>query len=197
MNDDSNRAKKGNDRRSGEKVFSIFLMIACVALAVLVLLLAQQNRKLKSQLSTLLEPQMPAGALQEGDTLAPLALLDEGGNHLLLDFEGLGERTLLLFFSPDCPACRETVPVWSALLQENPPRIRVAGIRLGAGVEDAPNLPFTVYTPEDAGQALAGKIPFVPATMILDDRGTIEQAWYGMLDEEKRGELTRILAGSD
>ena len=189
--DETNGRKSG---RSWERAFSIFLMVACAALAVLVLLLAQQNRRLKSQLSTMLTPQMPPEALKEGDVLPPLALLDDGGNRIVLDFEGLGERTLLLFFSPDCPACRETMPVWSALLRERSPRVRVSGIRLGAGMEDSPNLPFAVYTPEDGGNSLAGKIPFVPATALLDDGGAVERVWYGMLDEEKQAALTGILA---
>lgn len=180
---------------TGEKVFNIFLMVACAALAVLVLLLAMQNRRLKEQVSTLLTPQMPPEALQEGQVLEPLALLDDGGNRVVVNFEGLGERTLLLFFSPDCPACRETIPVWSVMLQNQPPAVRVIGVRLGAEMEDVPNLPFGVYSPEDGGKSLAGKIPFVPATVLLDDKGLIERVWYGMLDEEKQAELSDILGG--
>jgi hypothetical protein len=173
-------------------------MVACAALAVLVLLLAMQNRKLKEQVSGLLQPQMPPESLQEGDPFEPLALLDDGGNRFLIAFEGRQEqtRTLLMFFSPDCPACRETIPVWSALLQERTPGVRVAGVRLGAEMEDAPFLPFTVYSPEDGGKSLAGKIPFVPATVILDAGGTIERVWYGMLDEEAQAELGTILDGA-
>ena len=188
--DETTKQKSGR----GEKFFSIFLMVACAALAVLVVLLAQQNRRLKTQLSTLLTPQMPPEALKEGDILEPLALLDDGGNRVGINFDGLADRTLLLFFSPDCPACREAIPGWSALRNEYRSTARVTGIRLGAGIEDAPNLPFAVYTPEDGGQSLAGKIPFVPATVVLDETGTIERVWYGMLDEEKRGELVDILS---
>jgi len=194
-NHDESRTARRNGSK-GEKLFTVFLMVACAALAVLVLLLAMQNRRLKEQLSTLLTPQMPPDALREGNVLEPLALLDEGGNRIVLSFEGAGEQTLLLFFSPDCPACRETIPVWSALLQSRPLEVRVAGVRLGGEVEDVPNLPFTVYTPEDGGKSLGGKIPFVPATILLDDGGAIERVWYGMLDEGKQSELRDALAGS-
>jgi len=197
MHDNHDEATERKGGRSGERAFSIFLMVACAALAILVLLLAQQNRRLKSQLATLLTPQMPPEALKAGDVLEPLALLDDGGNRVLINFEGLADRTLLLFFSPDCPACRETIPVWSALLNGRRSTVRVTGIRLGGGIEDAPNLPFAVYTPEDGGQSLAGRIPFVPATMILDSDGTVERAWYGLLDEEKQAELAQILAEAD
>jgi hypothetical protein len=183
-------------KTGGEKFFSIFLMVACAALAVLVLLLAQQNRSLKTQLSTLLTPQIPPEGMKAGDVLEPLALLDDGGNRLVINFEGLADRTLLLFFSPDCPACRETIPLWSAVLSKHPSTVRVTGIRLGAGIEEAPNLPFAVYTPEDGGESLAGKIPFVPATVVLDEEGTIERVWYGVLDEEKQTELAGILSAS-
>jgi hypothetical protein len=187
----------GHAKESGERSFNIFLMLACAALAVLVLLLALQNRNLKTRLATLLTPQMPPAALKAGDALGPLALLDAGGNRVVLNFEGLGERTLILFFSPDCPACRGTIPVWSAMLEGRSPRIRVAGIRLGSGTEDDPNLPFAVYTPEDGGEALAEKIPFVPATVFLDDGGTVLRVWYGMFDEAKQDELTRLLSDAN
>jgi len=194
MHDTHDGTTTGPGGSKGEKVFNIFLMVACAALAVLVLLLAMQNRRLKEQVSNLLTPQMPPEALQQGDTLEPLALLDDGGNRILLNFESGRAKTLLLFFSPDCPACRQTMPVWSTLLQDRPVAVRVAGVRLGGEMEDVPNLPFAVYAPEDGGKSLAGKIPFIPATVFLDQGGTIERVWYGVLDEEKQADLRELLA---
>ena len=183
------------NQKSGGKAFNLFLMVACTALAVLMVLLAMQNRDLKQQLTDLMTPQLPPESLKEGDIFEPLAMLDDEGNQVLIDFDGSDgqTRTLLMIFSSDCGACKETIPVWSALLQERNLSIRVAGLRLGAEKEDTPLMPFSVYTPEDGGKSLAGKIPFVPATMILDAGGTIERVWYGTLNEEKQAELTEIL----
>ena len=192
MNNHSNDTK---NQKSGGKAFNLFLMVACAVMAVLVMLLAMQNRRLKEQVDTLLTPQLPPESLQEGSVLEPLALLDNEGNRVLIDFEG-GDgqtRTLLMFFSPDCPACRQTLPVWSAVLQDRNPSIRIAGIRLGPEMNDVPYLSFTVYAPEDGGKSLAGKIAFVPATMILDAGGTIERLWYGALEEDTQAELAAIL----
>ena len=171
---------------SGGRGSSFFLIAACVALGVLVLLLAWQNRALKDELAAATARQAPPEGLAAGDRFQPLVLLDDGGNSTALRLGESEPRSLLLVFTTHCPACRETIPVWGSLLEDPLEGIRVLGIRLGGEVEDIPFLPFAVFTPEDGGAGLAGKIPFVPATLILDGDGTVEQVWYGMLDEEKQ-----------
>jgi hypothetical protein len=185
-------SEKTGRKPAGETWFNIFMMVACVALAVVVLLLAMQNRELKAQLAQLSRPQIPPEALKQGDSFVPLVLLDDSGAETPLRF-GPGEpRSLLLFFSTNCPACRQTLPVWSELLEAPPAGLRVAGVRTGSQVEDIPYLSFPVYTVQDA-TSLVGKIPYIPSTLILDSEGTVEQVWYGGLDESQLEELSRAL----
>jgi len=176
-----------------DKTFTLFISSACVALAVLTLFLVWQNRNLKDELAELRAPQIPPEALQQGDALIAMNVLDESGNGVTLNLRTGGDKTLLLIFSPDCPACAMTLPIWSELFEEPPAAARVVGLRLGAALEGDPVLPFPVYLPDEAGSGLAGKIPFVPTTLLLDGYGVVEQVWYGVLEEEQQEELLEIL----
>ena len=189
MSDEPGGTTKPKGGSRGDRAFQAFLMIACAALAVMTLLLAYQNRKLKQELSRPATPQMPPDVLKVGDRFPSLALLDEGGNPVPVTFGAGSGRTLLMFYSGTCPACRQTFPIWGALLQDPPTRARVYGVRIGPSAADMPLLPFPQHTPEDAGKSLRGKVPFVPATVILDAGGTVERIWFGVLSEEEQKEL--------
>ena len=182
-----------NKSLMSDKSFNLFITSACVGLAALALFLTWQNRNLKDELAELRLPQIPPEALQQGDRMEPLTLLDNLGNRSTIGFGAREAKTLLLIFSPDCPACVTTLPIWSEMLEEPPASARVIGLRLGQAQEDDPALPFTVYAPDEAGSGLAGKIPFVPTTLLLNGRGVVEQVWYGVLEEEEQEELLEKL----
>jgi hypothetical protein len=172
-----------------DKTFNLFITSACIGLAAVSIFLTWQNRNLKDELAELRLPQIPPEALQQGDRMEPLTLLDNVGNRITIGFGAREGKTLLLIFSPDCPACVMTLPIWSEMLEEPPASARVIGLRLGEAQEDDPALPCTVYAPDEAGSGLAGKIPFVPATLLLDDRGVVEQVWYGVLQDDDQEAL--------
>jgi hypothetical protein len=177
-----------------DKSFNIFITSACIALAALTLVLAWQNRKLKDEISRLQAPKIPPEAMKAGDKLERLSFLDEAGNPVTIDFGASESKTLLLIFSPKCPACAKTIPIWSELLQEPPATTRVIGLRMGEKpAEEGAVLPFPVYAADESGSGLAGKIPFVPTTLLLDEEGTAEQLWYGVLDEAAQKELLGLI----
>jgi hypothetical protein len=160
----------------------------------LTLFLAWQNRKLKDELAELQKPQLPPEALKQGDLMETLTLLDQAGNGVTIEFGARRDKTLLLIFSPECPACAETLPIWSEMFVEPLPSLRLVGLRMGPESEEGPSLPFTIYIPDERGSGLAGKIPFVPTTLLVDGKGVVEQIWYGVLQQEDREELQRRLA---
>jgi hypothetical protein len=59
-----------------------------------------------------------------------------------------------------------------------------------------PALPFPIYRAENSGTELAKKLPFVPATVILDDKGIVTQAWFGVPSREQEEELLRVIGQS-
>jgi len=68
-----------------------------------------------------------------------------------------------------------------------------------AELEGGLTLPFTVFTPDESGSGLVGKIPFVPTTLLVDGKGIVERVWYGVLRDEDREELGVVMpcSGAD
>jgi thiol-disulfide isomerase/thioredoxin len=176
------------------RTFTWFLIAACLALAVVAILLAWQNRGLKAELAAT-AMKLPVEAMAEGDSLEPLALLDEAGDPVALDFGEEEARTLLLVFSPECPACEEILPIWSSVLQDVPDSVRVVGIRLGTmTTAKTPMLAFQAYSLETSG--LVRRIPYVPATFLLSRHGLVEHASYGVLTARDAEALRAKLGAS-
>ena len=181
-----------SSQRSGS--FSIFLMAACAVLSVLVILLAVQNLRLKRELSEQIAS--PAkDALQQGETLAALTLIGEDGESGLLEFGQGEERTLLLIFSVHCPACEQTFPIWEQLVAElhETPGLRIVGIQTDLASEDEsypsgtlpPAFPFGIFGVDYEASEAMGRIPFIPATIVLDTEGVVEEVWFGVPEDDR------------
>jgi hypothetical protein len=184
--------------------FSIFLTVACIALAVLVVMLARENRSLKKQLADafLQGPPMPEYAIKVGDTLEPFGVMDDAGGAYTVEYGGEYTRTLLLVFSSQCPACDQTLPIWSEMVPEyeNVPGLQILAVQLdridqGEMVNPvmAEAYPFPIFGIEIAENEFLRKIPFIPATILADARGTVVKAWYELPGDEIREELRSAL----
>jgi len=189
-----------SSQRSGS--FSIFLMAACAVLSVLVILLAVQNLRLKRELSEQIAS--PAkDALQQGETLAALTLIGEDGESGLLEFGQGEERTLLLIFSVHCPACEQTFPIWEELVAElrQTPGLRIVGIQTDLASEDEsypsgtlpPAFPFGIFGVDYEASEAMGRIPFIPATIVLDTEGVVEEVWFGVPEDDRIDEIRDAL----
>jgi thiol-disulfide isomerase/thioredoxin len=185
-------------RRDG---FSIFLVIACVALSGLVVALAIQNRGLKQQLAHGGGPPPPQFA--EGDTVTPFPVVTDGGESKTINF-GEGEsKTLLLVFSSTCPACKETVPVWRTLLATPPAAgVRIVGLQTdrldknpAAPAEVTGAYPFPVYGYRRPSPDPIAKVPFIPAAVMLDPKGVVLHAWFGVPGDDAVAALKHELGG--
>lgn len=198
-------AKQGNGPNGKGRwdPFSIFLSVACIALAVLVLLLARQNRELKKQIAagTGLGA-LPERALKTGETIPPFELIDSAGEARAFD-EVAGGRSLLLVFSVHCPACTKTLPVWEELVSDAAPATRVLGIRTdsdedaGAEATLPQAFPFPVYgVDRERAAAFLERIPYIPATVVVSDGGKVEKVWFGMLAEDDRAVLREMLGSA-
>ena len=177
--------------------FTVFLVVACVALAALVVLLSVQNRSLKEQLSR-------AGAagpgLGKGDEVASFAVAGADGRADTVIFDGSGPRTLVLVFTSTCPHCERTLPVWREVLASSRPGLRVVGLQLDASTEGGaslatPGLPFPVYAPGTPDPDFLRRIPGVPTALLLRPDGTVEKAWYGAPGDRERRELEEAVRG--
>lgn len=185
----------GVGRRDG---FTTFLVVACGALAVLVVLLALQNRRLKTEIADAeARAATPAGSLAAGDRLVALDLLQGGGEPVTVPFDGGAGRTLLLVYSASCPACRETMPYWNDLARGPAASSRIVGVRTDTASAAADDLvpAFPVYAFDPARPGLSGKFPFVPATVVIDASGTVVDVVFGVPDAGRREAIATALAG--
>ena len=180
--------------------FTIFLVVACAALAALTLLLAWQNRDLKAQLAAALGAP-PVGGLKAGDTLAPFDVVNATGDKTHVAFEGQGE-TLLLVFSSTCGACRETIPVWNRLFADGvSSKVQVVGIQVdfqqtsGTSATLAiPDLRFPVFGTGGTERELMSKFPAIPAAALVDGSGAVKSVWFGVPTEAQVSELRSAIA---
>ncbi len=184
-------------RRLGDG-FTAFLTLACLALAVLVALLAWQNLRLKRTVAELRRSAAPAGALAPGDRFVPPVLAGADGAERAVDFAA-SRTTVLLVFSSRCPACAETLPKWRALVPAytGRPGLDVLGVEIDAGANDASAIPpgalgFPVYTVVRDGASL-DKIPYIPAVVLVDAAGTVTWTLYGIPNESAIDEMRKRL----
>ena len=182
-------------QRRGLDPFTGFLMLACAVLAVLVVLLALQNRELKTQIVAMAAAVPVAHGLEAGDSLGELTLRDAAGSEFSLEFGGGSQRTVLLVFSTQCPACQETLPIWSDLLAAGENfGARVLAVQLDEADDPAGVvLPVPIYHLNHELSPAMQEIPYIPATIVLDGGGTVEQIWFGVLQQEATESLATAI----
>jgi peroxiredoxin len=180
--------------------FTVFLVVACAALAVLTLLLAWQNRDLKAQLATALGAP-PVGGLKAGDTLVPFDVVSATGETTHVTFEGQ-RQTLLLVFSSTCGACRETIPVWNRLFADGvSSKVQVVGIQIDLQHDAStgstlaiPDLRFPVFSAANPAGAPMSKFPAIPAAALVDAKGAVKSVWFGVPTDAQVSELRSAIA---
>jgi peroxiredoxin len=177
-----------------------------LVLCVVNLLLIKQNLDLRKQLAaggrTI---DLTTNFLQPGDVVAPVTATDLDGRPYQLDYKKDGRQRLLLFFSPNCPYCREQSPLWRDLLDKvDSKRFTVIGVvndredkRLvsahadGAGYfKTKTPLPLVFFDSESLGSY---KLSATPTTLLINDDGTVAHAWVGKWDEASAMEVAAAL----
>ena len=186
-------------RSTSGRAFTLLLAVISAALAVEVVLLVRENRRLHESLAQ--EHAAPARTrLQEGEVLEPFTLRKADGSLETIAFRPEVGPTLLLVFAEECPACpavlqdweREVVPDFLAA------SARVVGLRIDpSGGNLAPaGTSFPVFTLGDATEVPLDKLATVPLTVLLDRAGIVLFVRYGALEAEHKHELVRLLSES-
>ena len=177
--------------------YFISLHIALVALCVVTVLLAIDNRRLKQPASGGFD----AGGPVVGQSVQPVPWETLDGGQQTLELAG-GERdSLLLVFTTECPACRENQTAWRGLHQEVGNDVEVVGISLSAlddtrTYRDTHQLSFPVGVPTDPGSfASQLAITGVPMTIRVGADGRVQGSWSGILSKQQISEVTRFDRG--
>lgn len=185
--------------------FTRFLVVACLALATLVVLLSIQNRRLKNDLAeaasmAVAVPQGPQ--LEEGYRVAPLELFDADGADEVVSFEG--DKTLVALFTTTCPHCKTALPIWEETFPQFADRegVRIIGVELDRPAPEAGSASDTVAASyafpvygmrRDANPDFRERVTGVPTLVLLDGDGRVERRWIGPPDEAAVGEIVSLL----
>jgi len=184
-----------------------WLTVGLIILLCLVnLLLIKQNFDLRKQLAaggrTI---DVTTNALQPGDLVTPVTATDLEGHPYQLDYKKGGPAYLLLFFSPNCPYCKQQSPLWRDVLDKvDSNRFTVVGIvsdredkRLVSAYADRAGyfktktpLPLVFFDSESLGSY---KLTATPTTLLINEDGRVEHAWIGRWDENKAREVAAAL----
>ncbi len=174
----------------------LFAVIAAV-LAVEVLLLAKENRRLRAAFEPHSEPP-EAERFAVGDFVGDFDVLGADGLVRTVEFDGEYDQTLLLVFTEDCTGCSMVMPDWRAVLDRLPARTRVVALQLDrTEASRADLLPVPVATPLHGGDGEGlplAKLTMVPITAVLDLAGIVAWAHHGSMDELTLESLEQALA---
>ncbi|MFN7020423.1 MAG: hypothetical protein ACK4WH_03735 [Phycisphaerales bacterium] len=184
--------------------FSVFLVLAVVALGVQGLRLSRANLALRAQLEAAeraLAMERTRDSLAVGESVGPLTLIDSAGGTMDLRFPA--ERdVLLLLVSAECPYCDQTVPVWEAILRrtETLERGEVAVVCVQLDARSPERLKPVLsgrptYLAADQASTWLRRVPISPGALYVDRNGVVRKAWFGVPSESQREELARALLG--
>lgn len=99
-----------------------------------------------------------------------------------------GRPTVLFLFSPNCPWCTRTWPVFKVLASSTGLRYRFAALSL---TEHSEGLvaPFPVYSKPTPDTIRALGLTRVPQTLVVSVSGRVEQVWSGAYEARVRREI--------
>ncbi len=172
------------------KISSILIPATGLTLSLVIAGLIVQNNQLRESVSaTRSEP--AATRLEVGDRLPYVELQrDDDGFHVAR-LDKPGSPTALFVFSAECGACQATLPRWNELVAQSPDSsIQVLGIQVDDPALSSPlEASFTVLHADPRTAEWLQDIPYVPATILLDDAGIVTEVWYGALSDTQYEEV--------
>ena len=154
-------------------------------LSIQVIVLAIQNRELKSKLSLLIYEK---DTLQEGDEAKPFIAQDLNGN-VAAFFQNKNDdkKSLLFIFSTGCKACELNMQNWIALADTLfSKNLDVIGLSINSISETINfvqkfSLNFTLYSINDENFTNNYKANKTSQTILVDENNLVIRAWVGIL----------------
>lgn len=171
-------------KNSSNCIFHYFLYIALIGLVIEVLILAQQNKRLKT-LSQNLNQAFISSALLPGDRVPSFIAIDLNGGLVRIDYAEAAKKTVLLVFSTECAVCEKNMVFWNDLFERaDSSRYRIMGIAKNDLLElklfsQNMNLKFPIRMSDELSFWWSYKLFRLPQTILIDERGEAEYVWQG------------------
>jgi peroxiredoxin len=145
----------------------------------------------------------------EAGRAAPDFLLETpgGGELRLSDLQG--QPVLVNFWATWCPPCRDEMPELVRAYDEHEDEgLVIVGVNLqepdgaveGFASEFGVDFPLVIDRDAEVADAwrLGGPFEGIPSSYLIDDRGVVQEIFYGPMDEDELGRaLPGILAGTE
>lgn len=188
--------------------FTPFLMVGCLALAVVVVMLVRSTGRLRAENAALaaelasaqdkLKQILTKDALAPGEPLPPLTLLGIDGTRAERRFDSGHRSTAVFVASLACDACEATGAHWATIIDELPESWDAIVVYLDG--PPSPNdplafLPADRFGAPEARVTALRRIPLVPTTMLVGPDGIVDRVWFGPLTEEAAHEVIMATAG--
>jgi putative oxidoreductase len=152
-----------------------------------VVLLATQNKELKSRLA-LLVGQTNREPLKPGELLPPFLASDLSGRHVTIGYGPSTGETVIFLFSTGCTACKRNLSNWEQIGRQ----AAEMGARLLAVSLDAPDatanyavehrLAYPVLVTSDSMFVRYYRPFLTPQTLLIDAHGRVQKVWLGLLE---------------
>ena len=174
--------------------FNVIIAILVVGVVVVMGLLIMQNRALKAELAAAHTEGDDLPHLEVGERLDPVTLSDLDGTETRLAFDTPDTEALLLFFSPECPACDTNFVNWiwieEAQRHENRRIVFISTVEVEQTQEYIADkeLQSDVLV-ADRSTLDSYKIFQVPTTVLVGPDGVVSGVWAGILPDEVASEL--------
>ena len=180
--------------------FSFVLIILLGLVTTADVLLLRQNLQFRKQLRA------DSPGPEIGSNLRSFVTKDLEGQPVQLGNTGSGPKRVYMYFTPTCKFCREQIPYWKTIVKEAPNHnLEVIGLvkesedkaALKAFLQEMAlssdsTTPLRVaFIPDDIRRDY--KLSATPITLIVDNRGDIEQSWVGAFRANVLAEVNSAL----
>ncbi|MDT4953064.1 MAG: AhpC/TSA family [Acidobacteriota bacterium] len=171
---------------------TIAVWVLLLALAIANALLIRQNLQMRTALSKYEPP-----VLQSGEQVQSFSAPSLSGENIQVNYTGNGPKRVLMFFTPDCPYCREQFAYWREVLThadmnrfeilgvvtESEDKAKLNEYLRSVGCSPDSQKPLrTVLIPNNLRRSY--KLSSTPITLVVANDGSVENVWYGRWDSE-------------
>ncbi|MFH0931276.1 MAG: TlpA disulfide reductase family protein, partial [Candidatus Zixiibacteriota bacterium] len=173
------------------QLWSLILIVLIVVMGVEILLLVQENQKLRK---ALYRPRGSFKVLGPGEKVPSLVGINLEGKELKIEYPS-SERTVLFWFSPVCPSCEENLEFWKEIYRKHSSEnLRFIGVT-SFGKDNTEDfvkkfqLEFPVLIVSDISLLDQYKVEVIPQTVLIDTNGVVQKVWPGPLSENYKKEI--------
>jgi peroxiredoxin len=180
------------------QLWSIILIVLVLVMGVEILLLVQENRKLRLALTA---PRGPFKILNPQDKVNPLVGSDLNGKEVKVEYPS-SQKTVLFWFSASCPSCESNLEFWKeAYRKHSSTKQRFFAVTSGEKEETEEfvkkhQLEFPVLIVSDLSLLGKYRVEVIPQTMLIDKNGVVLKVWPGPLSDIYKQEIEEMLSSS-